>query len=119
MDVSQQPRARIVSDAAQRAAYLAAFEASGLTKKAFAQREGINYHTFISWVVQRRRAAQVTNARIAPIPTGQVSDTTPGRLEVSLPGKIVVRGDDPATVASLVQSLRGAKTKATQATDSR
>ena len=102
----QKPRGRVVTDESQRAALLAAFEASGLTQKAFAQREGINYHTFISWLVQQRRAAEVANTRVTPILSGQMTEPSPGRLEVSLPGEIVVRGDNPSTVASLVQSLR-------------
>src|SRR6185503_7208897 len=98
----QQPRERVPADESRRAALLAAFEASGLTQQAFAHREGINYHTFVSWLVQHRRAAEAVSAqggRVTPASSAQVTDTTHGRLEVSLPGKIVVRGDAPATVA--------------------
>jgi hypothetical protein len=108
MDISanQPARGRVATNETQRVAFLAAFESSGLTQKAFAQREGINYHTFVSWLVQQRRAAKTASARGTPIPSGQMTDTNSGRLEVSLPGEIVVRGDNPFSVASLVHSLR-------------
>jgi transposase len=82
---------------------LAAYEASGLTQKAFARREGINYHTFISWLVQQRRAA----SSAVPYSSGGAEAANNSRhLEVRLPGEIVVRGQNPADVANLVHSLR-------------
>ena len=108
MDISpnQPARARVAISESQRVAFLAAFENSGLTQKAFAQREGINYHTFVSWLVQQRRAAEAAKARSTPTRYDQLTDANRSRLEVSLPGEIVVRGDNPSSVASLVHSLR-------------
>jgi transposase len=36
-------------------AILAAYDRSGLTQKAFAEREGVEYHTLVTWLVRRRR----------------------------------------------------------------
>ncbi len=53
-------RGRRVSDQMRREELLAVYDRSGLTHKAFAQREGVNVHTFVSWLHQRRRALAAT-----------------------------------------------------------
>jgi hypothetical protein len=112
MDISnsnqQEPRTRNVTDETRRAELLAAYQASGLTQRAFARREGINYHTFISWLVQQRRIEATAGLHSMPAPSAGESSAGAAatRLEVSLPGEIVVRGDNPMDVATLVHSLR-------------
>lgn len=104
----QEPRTRNVTDEIRRAELLRAYQASGLTQRAFARREGINYHTFISWLVQQRRAGAMAglHSMPAPVPGEGSAGPAASRLEVSLPGEIVVRGDNPTDVATLVHSLR-------------
>jgi transposase len=101
---NQDNRVRNVTDGVERAEVLAAYRSSGLTQKAFAARAGINYHTFISWLVQQRRAGSSASSASA----GKSDDGAahPRHLEVRLPGEIVVRGHNPADVATLVHSLR-------------
>lgn len=92
-----------MTDESRRAELLKAFEASGLTQKAFATHAGINYHTFISWLVQQRRNGEPE----AQITSPETPDANhPGHLEVRLPGEIVVRGQNPSDIANLVHSLR-------------
>ena len=98
---------RRVSDQAQRAELLAAYDRSGLTQKAFAQREGVNVHTFVSWLQQRRRALGPT-AAAAPVRFAELpwSGARAAGLEVVLPDGVMVRGAVPAAVAALVRLLR-------------
>jgi hypothetical protein len=86
---------------------ITAYAASGATQAEFARREGINFHTFIAKLARSRRqgrtggpAAAFVEARVAA--TGWPGG---GALEVQLPGGVLVRGHDPATVAALVQAL--------------
>ena len=101
-------RGRRVSDQARRAALLAAYDRSGLTQKAFAQREGVNVHTFVSWLQQRRRAlgpaAVTAPVRFTELPW---SGAGSAGLEVVLPDGSTVRGAVAAEVAALVRLLRG------------
>ena len=81
----------------------------GLTQKAFARQEGVNYHTLVAWLGRERRAAAALPAatpgkiRFQQLQLGP----TPRRaeLEVALPGGLVVRGGDAAQVAALVKAL--------------
>ena len=93
---------------ARREAILAAYgRSSGMTQRDFAQREGVSYHTLTMWLGQRRRekptqkvpAVQFT---VVAMPTS----TTAASLEVSLPGGMIVRGQDAAQVAALIKALR-------------
>ena len=43
-------RGRRLESALERERLLERYDASGLTQRAFAQREGINYHTFVAWL---------------------------------------------------------------------
>lgn len=99
-------RGRKIATIERRAELLAAFDTSGLTQKAFARREGVNFHTFVAWLQRRRGAGAASPALrfhevcLAPgVPQA-------GLLEVVLPGGIVVRGGNAASVAELVRALR-------------
>ncbi len=96
-----------MSDQARRAELLAAYDRSGLTQKAFAQREGVNVHTFVSWLQQRRRALAATAmspaVQFAELPW---SGARPAGLEVVLPDGATVRGAVAAEVAAVVRLLR-------------
>jgi hypothetical protein len=90
----------------RRAELLAAYEASGLTQSGFARREGINFHTFVAWLGQRRKASATPPAvsfrEVCVAPMGRAD----GILEVMLPGGLTVRGSSAAPVAELVRALR-------------
>lgn len=105
-DEKRDTRGRKIADAARRAEVLAGYATSGLTQKAFARQEGVNYHTLVAWLGREQRSAPAA----AP---GKISfrqlqfGPTPHRaeLEVALPGGLVVRGGDAAQVAALVKAL--------------
>jgi transposase len=86
---------------------LEAYAASDLTQRAFAKREGINFHTFIGWL-QRQRGSGGAAAPAMRFQKVRVT-TAPqsvAPLEVVLPGGLIVRGQEIAAVAELVQALR-------------
>ena len=99
-------RGRRIVAAERRTELLAAYEASGLTQSAFARREGINFHTFVAWLGQRRRAeparpgVRFQEACLPPISRAEAV------LEVMLPGGLTVRGSSAVGVAELVRALR-------------
>lgn len=87
---------------------LSAYDGSGLTQREFARREGINFHTFVEWLQRRKR----TTTQVKPPPPRFQELSLPfrpkvsGRLEVTLPDGLRVRGDNVAAVLELVQALR-------------
>ena len=95
---------------------LADFDRSGLTQRAFAEREGIRYPTLVSRLVRRRReGSDAGSVAATPEPSRRsalgfaemlmpASAATP--LEVQLPDGVVVRGGSPAALAELVRALR-------------
>ena len=100
-------RGRRVSNKQRRTELLAAYDRSGLTQKAFAQRKRVNVHTFVSWLQQRRRALAATATppavQFAELPW---SGARAAGLEVVLPDGATVRGAVAAEVAALVRLLR-------------
>lgn len=99
-------RGRKIATGERRAELLTAYEASGLTQKAFARREGINFHTLVGWL-QRRRA----EGGAAPAMRFQEVCLAPGArgewpLEVLLPDGLMVRGTNATLMAELVRALR-------------
>lgn len=100
---------RRITDEARRAEVLVAFAASGLSQKAFARQEGVNYHTFVAWLGRERRL----NPAVAEPTVGKVRfrqlqlgpEPRRAELEVVLPGGLVVRGGDAAQLAVLVKAL--------------
>ena len=94
-------RGRRVWSGEERAKLLAAYGRSELTQREFAQREGVNYHTLTAWLMRQRATAgpQPQFVELA-VPPAQ-----PGRLEVVLPGGLLVRGAEPAALAALIRAL--------------
>lgn len=90
---------------------LAAFRESGLTRRAFARREGIRYTTFCNWTQRAAKRAGaglpvVASVRFAEValPTG--ASTGGGVLEVRLADGTTVRGGSIEELAALVRALR-------------
>ena len=88
----------------EREALIAAYERSGLTQRAFAQREGIGFYRFVAWLKRHRERRPKTN--FAEVNVARVNRTTPSPMEVALPNGIVVRGGEVEQIAGLVERLR-------------
>jgi len=106
-------RGRRIADPRRRAEIVAGYAASGLTQKAYARREGVNYHTFVAWLNQARRhlaapgsviTAEEGAPRFAQLAWAPAAATS-SRLEVVLPDGVILRGDDPAALLVLLNAL--------------
>ena len=101
-------RGRRIECGEERARLLEAYDASGLTQKAFAEREGVAYSTFVSWLKQRRQRRRADTCQgVAPsfhevaLPMASSS-----ALEVCFPDGMVIRGSDADSLVALVKALR-------------
>ena len=92
--------------AERRAELLAAYDTSALTQRAFARREGINFHTFVEWLQRRRRTVGAKRPPRFQELSLPFAPKSAGPLEVTLPGGVSVRGDNVASVLELVRALR-------------
>lgn len=105
-------RGRRIVTSQEREALIAAYRSSGMTQRAFAQREGIKYSTFTSWLQGRCRAVARSGgtvfAEVAMLPGGPAATITPGELSVQLPDGTLVRGTAAGDIAELIRALRGA-----------
>jgi hypothetical protein len=104
IEAKKDERGRKITPRAQREALVLAYRESGLTQRAFAEKEKINYTTFVSWVQASPRASAGRPA----VQFAEVSAALPaGRsgLEAQLPNGIVVRGE-AAELARLIELLR-------------
>jgi transposase-like protein len=114
LEHKQDTRGRRISDESRREAVLAGYPGSGLTQKAYARREGINYHTLVAWLGQvRRERGESPRRRTTPVTTpgparfAEVSLGAPApRLEVVLPDGMIVRGIDPVALLTLIRGLK-------------
>jgi len=102
-------RGRRSADAQEKEALMTGYAASGMTQRAFAQREGINPFTFAGWLRQKRLA----QAEAKPPSGGQrfmelgFPRVAVGYcLEVVLPDGLIVRGSEAKPLAALVRGLR-------------
>ena len=88
---------------------LAAYESSGLTQRAFAQQEGISFHTFVGRLNRRRRriagdsAVRPEGMRFEEL---SLSPAFTSALEVQSPDGWVLKGNSPRDLAELVNALR-------------
>jgi hypothetical protein len=85
-----------------REAMIAAYRRSGLTQRAFAQREGIGFYRFVAWL---KRDRQQRGKHDFVEVNGPRRLAAPGNLEVALPSGVVVRGADVEQIAVLVERL--------------
>ena len=103
-------RGRRSADAQEKEALMTGYAASGMTQRAFAQREGINPFTFAGWLRQKRLAqAQAKEPPIGGprfVELGFPRVATGYCLEVVLPDGLIVRGSEAKPLAALVRGLR-------------
>ena len=97
---------------------LAMFRDSGLSRQAFARREGIRYTTFCTWVHQEQQPGGNAKALETPVRFTQVQIPAPEclpqtepltgatHLEVRLPDGTTLRGNNANDLAVLVRALR-------------
>jgi transposase-like protein len=91
--------------AQERTALLAAYEQSGLTQKAFAQREGIKFSTFTAWLLRyRQQGAAAAKPAFTEVRLAEARPSWP--VEIALPNGIVIRAQAPERVVELVGALR-------------
>lgn len=95
-------RGRRIALGREREAVIAAYERSGLTQRAFAQREGIGFFRFVAWLKRHRHQRQ----RSAFAEVSVAAGNRPAPMEVALPNGIVVRGGEVEAIAVLVERLR-------------
>jgi transposase-like protein len=107
-------RGRRITEPRRREEIIAGYAASGLTQKAYARREGVNYHTLVAWLGQGRRhgaaqaagfAPEANTPRFAQLAWPPLAPPTSARLEVVLPDGVTIRGDDPAALLVLLRAL--------------
>ena len=101
-------RGRRIVEESERERLVAAYAESGLTQKAFAQREGINYHTFVAWLGRARHS--VSAAVSGPVRFREVTlkkeASADALLEARLRDGTVVRASEPSALAALIRLLR-------------
>lgn len=95
-------RGRRIATAEEKVALVRAYESSGLTQRGFAQREGVKYCTFTTWLARYRRAR--AKHVFAQVSVTRASGT--GALEIALPDGVVVRGGDVEQLITVVTRLR-------------
>jgi transposase-like protein len=94
-------RGRRIATGEERAAMIAAYASSGLTQRAFAEREGVKFCTFAAWLARDRRARG--KARFAEVDLGR---PVAAGIEVTLPDGLIVRGTEVEQLALLIGRLR-------------
>ena len=106
-EAKRDTRGRRIVDAERWRELLAGYATSGLTQTQFARREGVNYHTFVARLNRERGRSQPTGSTPTFVEARVTAAGWPQAtaVEVQLPGGMIVRGSDPATVAALVQAL--------------
>jgi len=90
---------------------LRAYDASDLSQREFARREGVNFHTFVEWLQRRRRSAggkppprfQELSLPFTPKTSGTVATAS---LEVQLADGTIVRGSNVEELAQLLRLIR-------------
>lgn len=100
--------------AERREQLLAQFRESGLTRRAFAKREGVHYTTFCNWTQRAAKrglagaAGLPARVRFAEVtlPASSSASASGGGLEVRLADGTTVRGGSIDELAALVRALR-------------
>ncbi len=95
-------RGRRITARAEREALVQAYRASKMTQKAFAEREGVKYTTFVSWVQDCQRRVVPSKVGFAELRVPRM----PASLEVQLSDGTLIRGGDAEEVARLLRLIR-------------
>jgi transposase-like protein len=96
-------RGRRIALEHERAKWIEQYERSGLTQRAFAEREGIRFFTFTGWLKRHRQRKGKT--RFAEVAVRRPPPLTMA-VEIALPNGVVVRGGDIEQIVTLVERLR-------------
>ena len=104
-------RGRRIVGPERQAELLKAYDASDVSQREFARREGINFHTFVEWLQRRRRAAggkptprfQELSLPFTPKTSGVVAAAA---LEVQLADGTTIRGSNVEALAQLLRLIR-------------
>ena len=99
-------RGRRITPRSEREALVRAYEQSGLTQKAFAQREGIKFPTFVSWLQELRRREEPPKVSFAELTAPAATSAHATALEVRLPDGTTLRGGNAEELARLLRLLR-------------
>jgi len=102
-------RGRRIADAQEKEALMTGYAASGMTQRAFAQREGINPFTFAGWLRQKRlaqREAKPPGDGQRFVELGFPRVAAGFCLEAVLPDGLIVRGSEAKQLAVLIRGLR-------------
>jgi hypothetical protein len=83
-----------------------AYEHSGLTQKVFAQREGIKFPTFVSWLQELRRGETQPKVSFAELTAPAAMIASSAALEVQLPDGTTLRGGNAEELARLLRLVR-------------
>ena len=102
IEVKRDECGRKMTGRAEREALVEAYQASGMTQKAFAEREGIKYPTFVSWVQESRRLRPGSKVGFTELTLPRSA----APLEVQLADGTIIRGSHVEEVARLLQLLR-------------
>ena len=103
MEPKRDERGRRITRANERETLVRAYEASGLTQKAFAKQEGMKYTTFVSWVQECRRRRPEPKIGFAELTLPRAAAAL---LEVQLIDGTIIRGSNVEDVARLLQLIR-------------
>lgn len=110
-------RGRRIAEPRRREEIVAGYAGSGLTQKAYARREGVNYHTLVAWLGRSRRdraglaSSLSTSKSAAPTPRfvqmgwPAATPESGARIEIVLPDGVILRGEDPAALLDVFNAL--------------
>lgn len=99
---------RRVRSAQERAGLLIQYRRSGLTQRVFAQREGIKFSTFTSWLRRGQPGSEQSleespSCRFAEVSLPKTNPTEV--VEVLLPNGVIIRGTLAPQVAAVAKEL--------------
>jgi len=105
-------RGRKVLSKAERERLLEGYEGCGLTQKEFCRREGVNYHTFVSWLGHRRKGTDrkggtTGRSDFVEMVVPFSGSSGQSRFELDLGRGIVVRTGDEDALWRLIERIRG------------
>ena len=100
-------RGRRITPRSEREALVRAYDQSGLTQKAFAQRERIKFPTFVSWLQDvRRREGHPAKVRFAELTAPAAMIASSAAMEVQLLDGTILRGANVEELARLLRLVR-------------